>query len=51
MAAMSHWRARAAPALGPKSRVLVFGAERNTDPAVRRDVVGMDGDAVRAAAR
>lgn len=51
MAAMSDDAARAALGLGPDARVLVFGTESDTDPQVYRDIVGMDADAVRGAAR
>jgi diaminopropionate ammonia-lyase len=37
-------------ALGPDSRVLVFGTEGDTDPALYTELVGLSGDAVRSAA-
>ncbi len=39
------WRALG---LGPESRVLVFGSEGDTDPAIYREVVGRPAEAVRA---
>jgi len=33
--------------LGPRSRVLVFGSEGDTDPSIYRRIVGRDADAVR----
>ncbi len=40
-------KARAQLAVGPQARVLLFGTEGDTDPAVYREIVGEDADAVR----
>lgn len=49
-AAMTAPDAKAALGLGPASRILVFGTEGDTDPALYREIVGRDAAAVRAQA-
>jgi len=49
-AAMADEDARAALSLGPEARVLVFGTEGDTDPALYAQLVGADAAIVRARA-
>lgn len=46
-AAMADEEARAALSLGPQSKVLVFGTEGDTDPALYTELVGADAATVR----
>ncbi len=46
-AAMADDEARAALALGPRSRILVFGTEGDTDPALYAELVGAEAAVVR----
>jgi diaminopropionate ammonia-lyase len=50
IAVMQNAEARQALGLGPDSRVLVFGTEGDTDPALYAELVGRSGDVVRRAA-
>lgn len=50
IAAMQDARARAALGLGADSRLLFFGSEADTDPALYRELVGQDAAQVRAGA-
>jgi len=50
IAVMGDADARAALGLGHNSRVLVFGTEGDTDPALYRELVGLSADAVRGVA-
>lgn len=47
VAALGDAEARALLALGPAARVLVFGTEGDTDPALYERLVGLGGDQVR----
>lgn len=49
-AAMGDTAARDTLGLGPASRIVVFGTEGDTDPALYEELVGMTGDAVRTGA-
>ncbi|MXN64522.1 diaminopropionate ammonia-lyase [Stappia sp. GBMRC 2046] len=46
-AAMADDEARAALSLGPKSNVLVFGTEGDTDPELYAELVGADAETIR----
>ena len=48
IAAMADPAARAALGLGPASRVLLFGTERDTDPDIYARMVGRPASAVAA---
>ncbi len=48
IAAMGDAEARERLGLGPASRVIVFGTEGDTDPALYQELVGLTGDAVRS---